>query len=185
MAALSELPGLAARISAALTAASVPHAISGPVAMTAYRVVRATRDIDVLVIVEDVKLPGVFAALRGLGFEGDDRDLITALRDRYAAEMKSGAVAVEIFVPALPYHRTLVDRAVYREVAGQQVPFVSLEDLILLKLFWRRGQDVVDIRSLVAAAESLDGEYMRATLSSIVPDDDPRIEELDRLLRSS
>ena len=61
---------------------------------------------------------------------------------------------------------------------------VSLEDLILLKLLWRRGQDVVDIRSLVAAAVSLDGEYMRATLDSIVPDDDPRIEELDSLLQS-
>jgi len=183
LAALSDLPGLAARISGALTTSRIPHAISGAVAMTAYRVVRATRDVDVLFVVEDIRLPVVFEALRKLGFEGEDRELVSALRDRYSAEMKSGAVAVDLLVPVLPYHRTLIDRAVFMEVEGEQVPFVSLEDLILLKLLWRRARDVADIQALVAAAPALDAEYLRATLRGIVPGDDGRIDELDELLK--
>ena len=73
LAGLHDLPDLAARLSAALSAARVPHAVSGAVARGAYGFVRATKDIEVLVVVPSLRLREVFAIVRRFGFEGDDR----------------------------------------------------------------------------------------------------------------
>jgi hypothetical protein len=82
-------------------------------------------------------------------------------------------------VPVLPYHKTLVDRAVLRDVEGVHVPFVSLEDLIVLKMLWLRPKDIADIHGLIAAAgANLDADYVRSTLAAILPADDPRHAEL-------
>jgi hypothetical protein len=178
LAALHDLPGLAAAISAQLARKGIGHAVSGAVAMAVHGVVRATKDLDILVVAAQVQLPEVFAIVRGLGFQGDDAQLLRGLREHGYAEMKSGAVRVEILAPVLPYHRTLPDRAVRAEIAGTRVPVVSLEDLVVLKMLWRRPKDIPDIHSLLTAARNLDAGYIRSTLASILPDDDPRHAEM-------
>jgi predicted nucleotidyltransferase len=182
LAALADLPDLAARLSEALDAARIPHAVSGAVALGAHGFVRATADIDVLVVVPSIRLPEVFSIVRGLGFQGDDADLIEAIRQRFVAEMRAGPATVELLVPVLPYHRSLVDRAVRLPVGGRSVPFVSAEDLVVLKMLWRRTKDVADVQALLAAkGRSLDRDYVKRTLRSILPDDDPRHAEIDAL----
>jgi hypothetical protein len=183
LAALAELPDLAARLSEAFTRVGIPHAISGALALGAYGFVRATQDVDVLVVVPSTRWPETFALVRELGFSGDDRELIASLRERYVAQLRSGSAAVEILVPVLPYHRTLVGRAVSLEVAGRQVPFVSPEDLVVLKMLWRRTKDVADVQALLSAQGStMDLGYVTRTLASILPADDPRHAELSALL---
>jgi hypothetical protein len=185
LAALSELPGLTAAISGDLRAAGIAHAVSGAAALAAYGVVRATRDLDVLVSVPAIRLPHVFVLLRHRGFAGEDADLLAALRDRSVAEMTSaGPLSVELLVPALPYHHDLLRRAVDIEVQGVPVPFVSREDLVVLKLLWRRTKDVADVEALLAASDSsLNVAYVRRTLASLLPNGDPRLIELEALLR--
>lgn len=183
MAALADLPGLATRISAELDEAGIPHAISGAVAMAAHGYVRATQDLDILVIASAMQLPRVFEIVRAEGFQGDDRDLITAIRERYVAALHAGPVTVEILVPVLSYHRTLVDRSVRLDLPGGRIPLVSVEDLIVLKMLWHRAKDVPDVHALIATTEELDRAYIKETLSGILPDGDPRHAEVDDLLR--
>ncbi|MEN8148246.1 MAG: nucleotidyltransferase [Planctomycetota bacterium] len=182
MAALGDLTGLAARISAKLTREEIPHAVSGAIAMAAHGHVRATIDLDILVVTESMRLPVVFEIVRRQGFEGDDRDLIDSLRTRYVAALRSGPVTVEILVPVLPYHHGIVDRAVRRPVSGEEVPFVGVEDLVILKLLWRRAKDLADLQALVAATPDLDAEFVRATLAEILPAEDPRRAEFEDLV---
>ena len=152
--------------------------------MVTYGVVRATQDLDLLVVAPRIRLPEVFSLIRSHGFSGDDAELLEALRDRKVARLSGDPLDVEILVPALPYHTTLLERAVLRDVAGRRVPFVSLEDLLVLKLLWLRAKDVPDIHALLAAADaSLDTDYLRATLRTILPDTDSRHSELDDLIR--
>jgi hypothetical protein len=174
-----ELRSRTARISADLAREGIRHAVSGAVAMTAHGVGRSTFDIDILVVVPSVRLPHVFALIRRQGFAGDDRELLASLRDRYVAALSDGPIKVELLVPVLPYHHTLVDRAVVRDVEGVKVPFVSIEDLIVLKMLWRRSKDVADVHGLIAAAGgSLDADYVQSTLATILPPEDPRHAEL-------
>jgi len=179
LAALHDLPELAAALSAELTGAGIRHAVSGALAMAVHGVVRATKDLDVLVVTPQVRIPEVFSLVRRHGFEGDDATLIRELRENGYAQLASGPVSVEILAPVLPYHRTLPDRAVTFEVSGTKVPFVSIEDLVVLKMLWRRPKDVPDVHSLLAAGgKDFDADYARTTLGAILPDDDPRHAEL-------
>jgi hypothetical protein len=150
--------------------------------MAAHGFVRATRDIDILVAVPAMRLPGVFSIVRGFGFEGEDRLLIEAIRERAVAELRSGPASVEILVPVLPYHHEVLRRAVRIDVGGTPVPFVAAEDLVVLKLLWLRDKDRADVRALLAARKPApDLAYVRRTLRSLLPDGDPRHGELDRL----
>jgi hypothetical protein len=151
--------------------------------MAAHGYVRATQDIDILIVVPDIRLPEVFAVVRRRGFHGEDAELLRALREHQVAELRSGTVAVQILRPALPYHHTVLRRAVELPVAGQSVPFVTREDLIVLKLLWHRTKDVADVQALLVAADSaLDVDYLRDAFGQLLPDDDPRHQELDDLL---
>ena len=182
MAVLADLPGLAARLSRALTDAGIPHAITGAVAMAAHGYVRATRDLDILVGATPLQLPRVFEIVRREGFTGDDRKLIEALRSRYVAALEAGPATVEILVPVLPYHRQVLDRAVRLDVPGGLVPFVTVEDLIVLKMLWHRAKDIPDVHALIATSEDLDRAYVSRALAEILPADDPRHAEVASLL---
>ncbi len=182
MAALADLPGLAARISSALSDAKVPHAISGAMAMAVHGFIRATRDIDILVVVPGVRLPEVFAVVRRFGFEGEDRELIAALRERSVAALRSGPAAVEILAPSLPYHRQVLLRAVPLDLGGTKVPFVAPEDLVVLKILWLRDKDRADVRALLAARRGrFDHAYVRTTLGDLLPEGDARLGEFERI----
>jgi predicted nucleotidyltransferase len=137
--------------------------------MAAHGYVRATRDIDILVAAPALRWPEVFRIVGDHGFEGDEAELIAAIRERSVAEMRAGPARVEILVPVLPYHNTLVDRAVIVEVGGVSVPFVSPEDLVILKALWHRTKDIADIKALLTATD-LDTSYVRSTLEGILGD---------------
>ena len=182
MASPSELPSITAALSADLSNAGIDHAISGATAMAAHGYVRATQDIDVLVVVPDIRLPEVFSIVRKRGFHGQDPDLVRALRDHHVAELRRGTLSVQILRPALPYHHVVLRRAVRLPVSGHAVPFVSREDLVVLKLLWHRTKDIADIQALLAAAgATLDVAYVRTTLGQLLPDGDPRHREFDGL----
>jgi len=182
----ADLPGLTAAISADLTAASIPHAVSGAIAMAAHGYVRATVDLDILVVTPSIRLPEVFEVFRKHGFRGEDRALVTALRERFVATFEAGPTTAEILIPVLPYHHAVLKRAGMKPLRGRQVPFVTVEDLIVLKTLWHRAKDVADLHPLIAiAGNGIDAGYVRSTLGSILPGDDPRHAEIDTLLRGA
>lgn len=183
MAALGDLPSLAAEISGDLTAAGIPHAISGAVAMAMHGFVRATVDLDLLVVAPKVRLPEVLDIVRRRGFAGEDAELLRSLATRYFAALHSGPATVDIFVPAFPFHGRLMDRVVTMDVDGTPVPVVSVEDLIILKTLWYRAKDVADVKSLLAAAAGrVDATYLRSTLEGLLPAGDGRARWVDGLL---
>ena len=182
LAALADLPGLAARISSALTRENIPHAITGAVAMASHGYVRATQDLDILVVATAIQLPRVFEIVREQGLEGDDRQLIQAIRERYVAALHAGPVTVEILVPVLPYHGTIIERAVWVDLPEGSIPFVSVEDLVILKMLWHRAKDVPDVHALIAMKSDLDRRYIAETLATILPSEDPRHAEIADLL---
>lgn len=181
---LVDLPELTAAISTDLAAVAIRHAISGAIAMAAHGYVRATADLDILVVAPAIRLPQVFEIVRKRGFRGEDRTLLTALRERFVAVLERDSCRVEILVPVLPYHHGIVDRAVIRTLRGSAVPFVSVADLVVLKMLWHRQKDVADVHALVAMLGSADGSFVRTTLRSLLPADDSRHAEIEGLLRS-
>lgn len=184
MADAPDLYALAGEISREFEAAGIQHAISGSIAMAAHGYLRGTHDVDLLVVTSALKIPRAFEIVRSHGFEGEDSVLIRELRERGVATLRRGTWAVEILAPVIPYHHTLIDRAVRLDVAGRTVPYVSVEDLVVLKLLWHRPKDLADLAPLVAVRyPKLDLEYVRTTLDSVLPDATPESAEIERVVR--
>jgi predicted nucleotidyltransferase len=182
---LAELSRLAVAISSDLTRAGIEHALTGSLVLVVLGRPRQTQDIDVVVAVSSIRLPAVFEIARRHGFVGEDRDLITQIRERSYAALRSGPITLDVIVPVLPYHSTIVKRAKRVEIGGVAVPLVTAEDLFVMKVLWHRAKDEADLLVLNALPDRLDGAYVRATLAGLLPTDDPRHAEVERLLSRS
>ena len=178
-----DLARIASAISADLAAAGIVHALSGSISMAAYARPRATLDADFLVVAPAIRWPEVFAIARRHGFEGDDRDCILSIRERGHATLTSGPVALDILIPQIPYHHDVARRAIRIPLEGHDVPFVTAEDLFVLKALWWRPKDRLDLDVLAEGTRgTLDADYVRRTLASLLPETDARHAEVARIL---
>ncbi|MGH2939336.1 MAG: hypothetical protein ACRDPE_14605 [Solirubrobacterales bacterium] len=126
-----------------LTAAGIPHAVGGAVALGYYADPRPIRDIDVNVFVPPERRAEVEEALAGLDDERPPVHLFFAEDALHAA-----------MPPAV------------REVpfAGATIPIVSPEHLVIRKAMLDREKDWPDIEAILIATEPLDLKEIRRWL---------------------
>jgi hypothetical protein len=144
----------------ALSAAEIPHAIGGGVALGYYAQPRDTGDIDVNVFVPRERRHKVAEALAPLD-EGSQVHLFfseDALHEAMAAAVRQ-----------VPF-------------GGSTIPIVSPEHLIIRKAMLDRPKDWLDIETILATGEPLDLEEIRTWLARLAGDDDPRVARLDGMV---
>jgi predicted nucleotidyltransferase len=153
----------------------IRYAIIGGIATIQHTRIRTTDDIDALLAVPQVEMPGLFQAMIDRGFELDVVKTIREFRDDGLASIHFGQVIVDLMRPVLPVYARVLDRAITTQILGQSVQVSSAEGLILMKLIAMRPQDESDIQDLLSAyAGQLDLAFVRHELDSIFPADDPR-----------
>lgn len=144
-------------------------AIMGGIALSFWKTVRATRDVDVLLAADERDLETLLQQLAAAGFRpkhssGPVRlggmEIIQLLYDPPGSHI---AVQVDLLVGKTDYHRTALDRRLPFELPGVDVELavLSCEDLILHKLLAGRIIDRADVVSLLRGnGETLDREYL-------------------------
>ena len=163
----------------------IRYAIIGGIAMIQHTRVRTTDDIDVLLSVSQIALPGLFEVLRDRGFTLDVVKCIRDFRDAGLTIIHGGDVVVDLMRPILPIYAHVLDRAITANVFGISVPVSSAEGLIVMKLVAMRPQDEADIRDLLSAyAGGLDLDFIRAELETFTNADDPRRAKFEAWTRS-
>jgi hypothetical protein len=120
----------AVRVSSALTALGVPHALVGGLAVGIHGHPRATKDVDFIVGQE------AFATTSPL----------LTFREELAEVVRWGVVDL---IAALPDDPVLVAELV--EGRSGHVPVVGIEVLVVMKLRASRSQDLADVEALVRA----------------------------------
>lgn len=119
----------------ALAEAGLPHAIGGAIALGIYGAPRPTVDIDVNVFVEPDRRDEVRAALRPLSLDG---------------------VPVHVFYSHDPLHEEMARWVREVAYAGETIPLVAAEHLIVRKTLLDRPKDWPDIEALLRADPDLD-----------------------------
>ena len=166
----------------------VRYAIIGGLAVLQHTRARSTDDIDVLLAVPQLDLPGLFEAMRDRGFSVDLAANIRELCDQGLTMVRFKGVVADLMRPLIPAYAHVLDRAVESQVLGRTVRVASAEGLIVTKLIAMRPLDQADIRELLAAyAGKLDLDFIRTEMESFTEADDSRraqfeawVQEVDR-----
>jgi len=175
----------AQRIADHLESSDLPYAIGGALALGVAGVPRGTLDVDVNVFVEDERIPIVVAALAGLGIELDAVAAVARARSDGMFVGRWDGMRIDVFVPSIPFSDE-AGRTRIRITSddGWSGWFLAPEAIVIFKLLFFRGKDVVDLERLVAVrGPTLDHGYVRRWLVDMMGADDERVLRWDDIVR--
>jgi hypothetical protein len=151
----------------ALNRGEVPYTLVGAAALAVRGLPRMTRDVDVVVLLEDA-----FAALDALGAAGF-RSVTPVARDQepepmYVLKDAKGS-EVDVLVAAGEPESTIVAEAPAAAAFGVRAPVATLEHLVLMYLYSNQPRHLGDLARIVTEAK-VDLEWVERYLSEVHPE---------------
>lgn len=165
-----------------LQAAGIPHGFGGALALAwCTQRARGTIDIDLNIFIEAEEAAGVLQALPGeVKWKKSDLDLI----------LQEGQVRVwwdktpiDLFLNTLALHKQMARRCRWESFGGTSIPFLSCQDIAVLKVFFDRTKDWADLEEMQAAG-TLNIPGVTATIIEYLGADDERITKLSALIET-
>lgn len=145
--------------------ADLPFMIVGAYAVAVHGLPRSSNDLDFVVHMPFEGRAAVSNLLTRFGVAGIHERIDAQWGKRVAGTLPSGLVIEVFFTPPNPVHDREFDRRVLVPVRGEELPFLSAEDLVLRKLVnlrLRRGSDYDDVVGVIATqGKMLDLAYLR------------------------
>ena len=147
----------------AFAARSIRHALIGGLATSMRSQPRVTQDVDFLLDVPQLGLPGLLDDLVVRGFSLDPAVVIEEYVRQHLTAFSFGAVRIDWLKPVLPlYARALADAQPLAWSEGHPVRVATAEGLILTKMVSFRPQDQIDIETLLTAnRDTIDIDLIR------------------------
>jgi hypothetical protein len=153
----------------------VPTALMGGLAASAWHYYRATHDVDILIAADVVPPDRLLQSLQGRGYKPYKVPPLTDFDGERVLQLlsrppgKAYEYRIDLFLAETEYHRMALARRVpFRLPDGKtDVPVVTCEDLILLKVRAGRVLDQGDVVALLQENRGdLDFDYIRRWLSA-------------------
>jgi hypothetical protein len=160
----------------ALTAASLPHAFGGAIAL-AYCVEepRGTRDLDVNIFCDVGDAAAVLGSLPD-GVRVTGADIAAVERDGQKRLFWDG-VPIDVFLNNLPLHEAAAEGVVWVPLEGRQIPVLDCASLAIFKSLFDRTKDWADLEA-IAVATPEDIEIATRAVGELVGQDDPAYKRL-------
>jgi hypothetical protein len=146
-----------------------PYAVMGGLAVRVHGIPRPTYDVDFQLTVNEEQLNRFIVRTESRDYSIAEH-YVTGWRVRVGGMplvklktyMSDGhTIDVDIFISETPFQISIMDRRVRLEFEGNEMWFVSAEDLIMLKLLANRPRDLGDVADILFVQGELDEEYMR------------------------
>ncbi len=172
-------------LSDCFAARSTRYAIVGGLATLMRGRLRFTHDVNVLLDVPQVALPGLLEELVRQGF---DLDMTTVLHEyvhEHMTAFRFGSVRIDWLKPVLPlYARTIANASLLPWTTGHTLRVATAEGLILTKLVSFRPQDQVDIETLlIANRDEIDVDLIRREWSAVAVGEEARTAWLEDAIK--
>ena len=145
---------------------------------------RFTQDVDILLSVPQVALPGLLDELTRRGFSLDADTVIREFVQHHMTAFRFGVVRIDWLKPVLPlYAHALAAATSLPWTAGYSLRVLAPEGLIITKMVAFRPQDQEDIRTLIAAnASELNVELIRREWATVADGEEQRTAWLEAAL---
>jgi hypothetical protein len=176
-------PGLWEMV-AAFDSRQLNYALVGGLAVGFRSRFRFTQDLDFLLEVPQVVLPGLLEDLKARGYTFEDEVVIREWVRDHMTCLNYGAMLVDWLKPVVPCYRHVLDQASSVEMDGRALKIAQAEGLIVTKLIAFRTQDQADIETLLASnAGGLNLDLIRQEWASVGDVDDPRMIRFEEMVR--
>lgn len=156
-----------------LKEAGVPYMITGSIAANFYAVPRMTRDIDIVIEVKRKDANRLLAIFKD-DFYIDLESVTEAIEKRGMFNIVHNEYVFKIdFIVRKdsPYRKLEFKRQQKIQIGGMGISIVSIEDLILSKLFWAKESlsemQLGDVKNLLATAKNIDMQYLKEWVGSL------------------
>lgn len=165
-------------------ARSIPYALIGGLATLLRGRPRFTQDIDFILEVPQVDLPGLLDDLVARGFGLDVVKTIKEYTREHFTSFRFGSVRIDWLKPVLPIYAMAMTTATDVEwSSGHRLKVASPEGIVLTKMLSFRPQDQVDIETLIIAnRDSFDAEFVRREWAPFAASEAERTAWLEDLL---
>lgn len=150
------------RLIESLPASAPPYCLIGALALSAWGQPRATKDIDLLILLNEENQGKLLNGLASRGFLKDEAwsEHNPMLRGTMV-RLYSGDVPIDLLAPRDAQEEEALTRRRMIEVEGLSLWTVSPEDLVLMKLKAGRPYDFGDVTTvIVRQGDALDQEYL-------------------------
>lgn len=163
---LTPLPAVLRDLVAWLKAGKVPGVVIGGLAASLLGRPRLTRDVDVLVLLDEGLWAEFLAAGAGYDFYPRRDDALAFAQETQVLLMRhrESGIDVDIVFGSLPFEKEAVARTAWVELGDVEVPLPLPEDLIIMKAVAHRPQDLADIEAILAAHSKLNLRRVRRWL---------------------
>jgi hypothetical protein len=152
----------------ALASLSVPAAVMGGLAVSAWKHIRATHDVDLLVTIDESRLPEILTALHSHHIHHRSTPPVLALGAMrllplsYRLQEFGVDVRIDLVLATSPFEQSALNRALETEEFNGGIRVVRCEDLVLFKLMAGRIIDRADTAFLLRLnRDSLDLPYLK------------------------
>lgn len=174
------------RLSEAFDARGIRYALLGGLATMLRGRPRFTQDVDVLLDVPQIALPGLLDELIVRGFTLDPPTVIREFVQEHMTAFRFGVVRIDWLKPVLPiYAHALAAATSLPWTEGHDLRVLAPEGLIITKMVAFRPQDQEDIRTLLTAnRETIDVELVRREWAAVSAGEDDRTRWLEKELQS-
>lgn len=151
----------------ALAKVAVPHAVIGAAALAARGLPRMTRDLDVVVALEDAFT--ALGALERAGFSSASPvDTSSEPEAMYVTTDRNGT-DVDLLVAAGEPESTVIAEATSAELFGIQAPVATLEHLVLMYLYSNQPRHAGDLARIVMET-AVDLAWVERYLAEVHPE---------------
>jgi predicted nucleotidyltransferase len=158
---------LIALIAASLEVRKIPYMIIGGQAVLLYGEPRLTRDIDITIGLDVSGLPDLLRCAEDVGLTLLVEDVEEFVQRTMVLPLQheESGIRVDFIFSFTPYEIEAIARAHKVELAGREVAFASVEDLVIHKIFAGRPRDLEDVRSVLLRNRNIDVEYIEKWLA--------------------
>ena len=171
-----------------LRGSGVSHVVVGGVAAALQGRPRATRDIDLVVMIGEDEWASFLADATAHGFPPRETNALefASISRVLLLQHERTRLGVDISLGAIPFEEEMIARAKGMFVEGIDVPLATPEDLIVMKSLAMRPNDITDIESLLDAHPEMDLDRVRHWVRLFAEglEEPDIVERIERVLRS-
>ncbi|MBI5555073.1 MAG: nucleotidyl transferase AbiEii/AbiGii toxin family protein [Elusimicrobia bacterium] len=140
----------------------IPYMVIGGQAVLVYGEPRLTKDIDITLGIGSEEIAKIKTVIKKIGLRVLVKDLETFVHKTMVCPVvdKKSGIRINFIFSFTLYEQPAISRAKKVKIGKTDIPFASLEDLIIHKLIAKRERDIEDVKTILLKNPNYDKKYI-------------------------